>query len=113
MCFVILCLFTGMWRIPYAYALTAKAAQPVFQAAQEGLSVLPTHRFAVGLAYTLANTHKIADVAIQPGKRPDWCHWIMASAKVSKITRIYQKGMNLPSTRARALAANYNRVVTP
>jgi hypothetical protein len=50
MCFVVLCLFTGMWRIPYAYALSAKVAQPVFQAAQEGLSVLPTHRFAVGLA---------------------------------------------------------------
>ena len=53
----------------------------------------------------LANTHKTADVAIQIGKRPDWRHWIKAAAKVSKNTRMYQNGMNLPSIRARALAA--------
>ena len=58
----------------------------------------------VVIEYTLANTHKMADVAIQIGKRLDWCHWNKTSAKVSKNTRMYQNGMNLPSTRARALA---------
>src|ERR1700688_2384271 len=55
--------------------------------------------------YRLANAHKTADVAIQTGNRPDCCHWIKTSAKVSKNTRMYQNGMNLPSTRAKALAA--------
>jgi hypothetical protein len=57
------------------------------------------------IEYTLANTHKMADVAIEIGKRLDWCHWIKTSAKVSKNTRMYQNGMTLPSRRARALAA--------
>jgi len=54
--------------------------------------------------YTLANAHKTADVAIQIGKRLDWRHWNKTSAKVSKNTSMYQNGMDLPSTRARALA---------
>jgi hypothetical protein len=28
------------------------------------------------IEYTLANAHKMADVTIQIGKRPDWCHWM-------------------------------------
>jgi len=50
--------------------------------------------------YKHANIHKTADVAIQIGKRPDWCHWITTSAKVSKNTRMYQNGMK---ERVRAL----------
>ena len=48
--------------------------------------------------YKLANSHKTADAAIQIGKRPDSCHWSTTSAKVNKNTRMYQNGMNLPST---------------
>ena len=55
--------------------------------------------------YKDANIHRTADVAIQIGRWPDWCHWITTSARVSKNTRMYQNGMNLPSTPARALVA--------
>ena len=57
------------------------------------------------IEYALANNHKVAEVAIKIGMLPDWCQWIKTSAKVSKNTRMYQNGMNLPDTRARALAA--------
>jgi hypothetical protein len=57
------------------------------------------------IEYALANNHKLADVAIKIGMLPDWCQRIKTSAKVSKNTRMYQNGMNLPDTRARALAA--------
>jgi len=57
------------------------------------------------IEYALANNHRLADVAIKIGMLPDWCQWIKTSAKVSKNTRMYQNGMNLPDTRARALAA--------
>jgi hypothetical protein len=55
--------------------------------------------------YKIASIHKTADVTIQTGKRPDWFHWITTSANVSNNTRLYQNGMTVPSTRARALAA--------
>jgi len=47
--------------------------------------------------YRLANAHKMADVAIEIGKRPDWCHRIKTSAKVSKkslaaLYRLYETG---------------------
>ncbi len=37
---------------------------------------------------TLANAHKMADVAIQIGKRLDSCHWNKTSAKVNKNKRM-------------------------
>jgi hypothetical protein len=54
--------------------------------------------------YTIANVHKATDAVIKAGKLPDWCHLNEASAEVSMNTRMYQYGMNLPCTRARALA---------
>jgi hypothetical protein len=57
------------------------------------------------IEYALANNHKVADVAIKIGTLPDWRQWIKNSANVSKNIRMYQNGMNLPDTRARALAA--------
>jgi hypothetical protein len=35
--------------------------------------------------YKLAKIHKTADVAIQIGKRPDWCHWTTTSASESNL----------------------------